>query len=1725
MDIKHSLPDSHSGELSLSYIERINYALLCYAPKGIATYELTNTGEAAWEHVCIRVEGQLLSPIEEHIDVVPAGRKVSGQLNIRPDIDELARRTETTSASFSVTLSIGDEQVMTCDGELQFMPFDHWLGVGVLPELIASFVTPNHPLLSHIIVEAQRQQEKWGRGGQMDAYQTCNPNRVRAQVAAIFEALRAEGLVYAAAAPSFEKTGQRVRMAEKVLTEKLGNCLDLTLLFASCLEAASLNPIVVIVQGHAFVGCWLRNETYQNTTNDDAAFLLKAVSDGTNDIVVVETTMLTQSGAVSFESAVQAAEDKLHDEAAFQMSIDIKRCRLDNIRPLTQTIAADGSVVINNEGIDHKQAAEEAMQRQSYDFSQAMNARELSRQAIWERKLLDFTMRNNLLNTRIGKRAVQFVSFDIDHLEDILQTGVNYSIQPWPKQKNVAARTMHDSTNDAADLRELVVEQINSHRIYTYLNEEELKPSLTALYRNARTALEENGANSLFIAIGMLKWYETPVSELPRYAPILLLPVDIVRNGAGYVVRTRDEEIILNITLVEFLNQEFKLQLPTFDPMPRDESGVDVRYIFAAIRNAIRDKSRWNLMEESLLGLFSFSKFVMWNDIHTGAEKLQTSPVVASLMQQRLLLDDADKDVDIRDFDTNNVPATVATPISVDSSQLKAVIESGKGKSFILYGPPGTGKSQTITNIIANAMYQGKRVLFVAEKMAALSVVQRRLAKIGLDPFCLELHSNKVTKSHFLNQLQQALDVTHGHLSESFEIRSQELFNERKALNNHLMAMHGKGKSGLSVYDCIERYANIPIDQGIEINKDVLMAIDEQQLEELTQELSSLDTIFQITGHPAGHPLASLRMKDNRRDSISQLETLLRELSSVMQRMDTARKQLNTACGINVPDTIGGYKWLEELSDMIAFGTIEALKLDADELRRTWLQTKAKWLLPRYLSTRKTLTTLRAYKPDMKASDIDSFINRLADYEDISLGMGINEESVVSGYRNIEGGARNWQKALKSTQEQWHSLLRQIDAICMLPDCDTDYAATLQRNITQWLQHTDMMRDWYRWNEHQQQLEDKGLKDIVRFITDGHTGKEAALALQKTAYTTWATEMIEDNEALRSFNGLIMADIIERYKQLTEHFQKLTEKELYCRLAKNIPSVTSETATNSEVNILKRNIANGGRGTSIRHIIDQIPNLLPRLCPCMLMSPISVAQFIDLDSPKFDLVIFDEASQMPTSEAIGAIGRGKALIVVGDNKQMPPTSFFNTTNVDEDEADLDDLDSILDDCHALSMADHYLAFHYRSKHESLIAFSNQEYYDGRLYTFPSADDRVSKVTLQEVEGSYDKGGRRSNLAEAEAVTAEILRRLADDELSKRSIGVVAFSVAQQNLIEDVLTEALAKHPDLEAKATQGDEPIFIKNLENVQGDERDVILFSIGYGPDKHGNVSMNFGPLNNRGGERRLNVAVSRARYEMMVFSTLKPEQIDLRRSQAAGVAGLRKFLEYAQQGSLSMNAAHVGTILDRDIPREIADALKARGCEATTAVGRSQFKVDVAVPDPEEPSRYILGILIDGRAWAATEIARDRELTRPSVLTGLGWHIMRVWTIEWMHNREQVLEAIMQAVKTRGQSLQRAEAPHLNFRTPTVVGSKDVQFEPALTPDKKRDIETVPVNELDKAIVNAVRQHVALPMEDLLRVVSRSFGYQRRGQRADDVITRRIAELIVNKTISRDGQTIKLS
>lgn len=1568
-------------KIKIEYLNPVNYILFHNHIPICDSCEVTNLTEEALTDVVIICDGEYFTKTENiHVPGLGVGMSVRlKNFEIIPDLGRLAQLTERVSTQFSLKVTTGGKNIFEKDYPIDLLPHDFWTGSTILPQTITSFVTPNHPAINALILQTAEILKINTGSSSLTEYQSGNPNEVRNQVAAAFAAIHKQGIVYRAMPASYEKVGQRVTLPDRILVTKLGNCIELTLLMASLLEAIGINTMIVLQKGHAYLGVWLVDDCNLCSVCDDASFIEKKCSEGINEMLVLECTAVTGENA-SFEKAVETAEHNLADHSLFEIFIDVKRSRLECIRPLPARIESDGQWLPDTKGVEHDECIINVKEHDRYDLSKLIeNKRELTKLDIWERKLLDFSLRNQLLNISLRRRAIQFISFDIDRIEDHLQDGQEYAILPKPEVEfrfDTTERLVRSKLL-APQLGKLISNDIEHYRLHTYHTQRETTEIAKNIYRATRNAIEETGANSLFLSIGTLRWYENPLSETPRYAPILLLPVEMVYKKGNYYIRTRDEEITLNITLVEFLRQSYGIRFKELGNLPKDDHGVDVKLIFAIIRDALREQKRWDVEEECILGTFSFSKFLMWNDIHSHREQLMQNNIISSLVANRLTWIPEPVTDNLKDIDASVSPSEIALPVAVDSSQMAAVIEAGKAHSFILYGPPGTGKSQTITNLIANALYQGKRVLFVAEKMAALSVVQSRLAKIGLDPFCLELHSNKSTKRHVLEQLDKVLKVAHIVPPGSFSEKADQIFKQRKELIAYLDALHNVDVSdGLSLYDCILRYESLPGEplESFSAQAALDSLLSEKGVSGVEEILGDrFETVLELVGQPSKNPFKGLRL--TRR---------------MLQENDSFTASLNRAALHILEES----KRVSELTDtpllrekILRNYSPEILNEDGENLNKQWREAKSKWFIPRYFAKKTFINGLKHFNALITESDIEPLIERLITYRDNHRRIEDVRELLMR-YLNIE------------TSED-----RLPDA-GILRDSSAKLAA--------WSNTPAGIRDWLHWVEFCDDLTANGMGCVATALLEKeYSASDIRNAYLKALFKHKAETKIRRSDLLMTFEGMLFDEKVRAYKRMTDEFQLLTQKELYARLASRIPHMVDDARNGSEIGILNRNISNGGRGVSLRDLFEQLPTLIPRLCPCMLMSPMSVAQYIDLDGNKFDLVIFDEASQMSTSDAVGAIARGKSLIVVGDPRQMPPTSFFSSTNVFEEEASIDDMESILEDCRTLDIPALQLSWHYRSRHESLIAFSNNEYYDGSLITFPSVDDRCTKVHHVPVKGTYDKGGRRQNKSEAEAIMKEIRRRLSDSELCRQSIGVIAFSVTQQGLIEDMLQDMLDKEKQLREVAEAMHEPIFVKNLENVQGDERDVILFSIGYGPDKDGKISMNFGPLNNAGGERRLNVAVSRAREEMYVFSTLRSSDIDLRRSKARGVEGLKHFLEFAETQSLISARQNTATSSDVQIARQIADTLRDKGYETSVSIGRSRFKIDIAVGKPDTPGTYCLGILLDGEQYRDTPTTRDRELVQPSVLGSLHWQIMRVWSLDWYNNPGRVISRIEERIK----------------------------------------------------------------------------------------------------------------
>ena len=1124
----------YTGKVIIDYIHNVNYAMVLNNYKVFNSFVIMSMSSSVVPHMNVRISGDMLETCSFDIAELQPSHSVSLEnVNIIPSMSKLMALTEAFQTSFTVVFSVDGKEVHSESLPLLLMPFDQWHGDYVMPELLASFVTPNHPCLAPILQRAANKLKLISGCGSMDDYQTFDYERVKLQVESVYQTLLEENILYASVPASFGDNGQRIRLVDNVLQNKMGNCLELSLLLCSCLEAIGLRTIVLLFQRHAIMGVWLDNSFSAPMVGYDASQIENILELKNSPLILLESVGLTKE--FDFKSAVNwGSEVFLADAGEFCYFIDIRSARMSRVRPLPHIVRQQSGWRLDDK-IDYDKWLDEVAEQNPYEINGA-SERVKNKQQLWEYKLLDLTLRNNLINMRSGRNIVPLPERSVDDILALLR-----------------AEKLHE-----------IVEEKNDFS------------TLKDLARIARNSIEETGANTLFLSLGTLRWYEVD-SAKPYFAPIIFVPVEIVRRAARkYIVRSRDDESLVNITLLEMLRQTFDVEVPSLQPLPLDDKEqVNYRQVFAMMQTIVDDINerqpadrRWAVIEESIIGIFSFSKFVMWNDIHTHADVLVNNPLLRSLMSGCLQLPQSDDILDVRQLDVHSAPADYAIPLDVDSSQMGAVIDSGRGKSFIVYGPPGTGKSQTITNMIANALYQNKRVLFVSEKKAALDVVYERLRQIGLDTFCLEMHSNKANKKSFLAQLDKVLNATQYVPVSDFKQKSDELLALRREINAYAEALHQKRNSNFSLYDYINRYLEIEGDVMVLQYADIEhLSVDDVM--DICDKLCAFDTVTNIIGkHPSIHPLLGLYPRENTIENQTRLSSLILRLQDVI--------------------------------------------VEAKHKEQHWFN---RWFLKR------TALEIAQKHDDWKSffvlADVDNFVS-----EDINV---------------------------------------------------------FNNKLQHWAQHLGLLRQWYHYSLRYLTLKNKKIDKVLLYFLNGHSGAETATSFLKAYYQCLILYIIENDSNLRSFSGLLFDDVIKSYCSYSEKFKKLTEQELYMRLSQQIPrdeDVNPQVV--KELTQLRKRIANNGRAVSVRRIFDQISGILPRLAPCMLMSPLSVAQYLKMENNQFDLVIFDEASQMPTSEAVGAIARSKAVIVVGDPKQMPPTSFFESQIVSEEYIDYDDMDSILD---------------------------------------------------------------------------------------------------------------------------------------------------------------------------------------------------------------------------------------------------------------------------------------------------------------------------------------------------------------------------------------------------------------------------------------------------------------
>ena len=512
-----------------------------------------------------------------------------------------------------------------------------------------------------------------------------------------------------------------------------------------------------------------------------------------------------------------------------------------------------------------------------------------------------------------------------------------------------------------------------------------------------------------------------------------------------------------------------------------------------------------------------------------------------------------------------------------------------------------------------------------------------------------------------------------------------------------------------------------------------------------------------------------------------------------------------------------------------------------------------------------------------------------------------------------------------------------------------------------------------------------------------------------------------ENYELATFIGELHENRIREFKDLDKKILVLNRKRIFHKLNSNIPKIFGGTE-NPQAKILAGEFTRKSGHMPVRKLLEKAGGMIKQIKPCFMMSPLSIAQYLDPTNEElqFDVVIFDEASQVKPEDALGAFMRGKTAVVMGDTQQLPPTSFFDQmsdADSDEEEATSLDMESILHLC-KLSFPVKMLKWHYRSRHESLITVSNREFYDDDLLVYPSPSHSDPELGLKfhyNPNTAYDRGSSSANPLEAQDVVEEIFNHF-EKYGDTKSLGVGTFSVAQKNAILEALEVKRKELPQYEPLFSDNkEERFFVKNLETIQGDERDVILISVGYGYDNDRKMSLNFGPLNQDGGERRLNVLITRAREKCVVFSNFKAYDMKLTANPPYGVKALKEFLAYAENLTLGTHQAEART--PEPFEDAIASFLEENGYTVDRQIGCAGFRVDLAIVDDENPGKYILGITTDGKMYSSSKVARDRDRLREQVLTGLGWKLYHLWSTDWYRNRDlgrkKLLDFVEKSIK----------------------------------------------------------------------------------------------------------------
>lgn len=1144
--------------------------------------------------------------------------------------------------------------------------------------------------------------------------------------------------------------------------------------------------------------------------------------------------------------------------------------------------------------------------------------------------------------------------------------------------------------------------------------------------RRALSNREERGLETLYVALGSVTWQSDDGGRNPD-APAFLLPVAIQSPGRDLkrATLTRTGELEVNPVLLQALSQEHGIQIDQaalLTDEQKEEGLIDLPRVYDRLLQGARSLAGFQVSNRAVLGNFSFQKLAMVKDMRECAAQLAAHDVIAALAgdtDARAAMRPPGGDSDPHQLD--QVPPDNEFLVrDADASQLQVIASTLGGEHVVIQGPPGTGKSQTISNLITSLVASGKRVLFVAEKRAALNVVRDRLEGAGLEHLTIDVHGADLTRKDIASQIKRTLSVLHGTRPVDASPVHSRFVDRRTRLNGHDRRMYSpREPSGFHAFAIQAQLLRIPQGsrsktrwRGKDLDRITHTAANEI-MDLLRQASPNAGLLLGTDASPwTGAIMDAGEKAEGGFDSAVRLH------STLLPALTTALGALCIETGLLLPATVPESRdrldllarvnsFLQSYDPGVFDQDLEAAARDLHQADKSTLHRAWAWLSNgRYRASRRTLNNLR--KKGKAGSKLLLEEARAA----LVLQARWRAASPDGSSRPRTSDSRATEAAL----DAFAASLGSLGALLPSRGLPSIKFGDLDQLLDKLAQDSLTPFRLPRVIQIERRIGELGAEAILTEIRSTQHEPQKWVEVFRHAWLSSCLDRawVEDPN-LAAFVGRTHDGIVSEFRTLDRERLRLAADRVARAHAERAIAVMNQFPEQDAV--VRGEAGKKARHLPIRKLMAKAPDVLTALCPCWMASPLSVSQLLGNDRRYFDVVIFDEASQVLPEDAIPSIMRASQVVVAGDRHQLPPSTFFadggedDDSESDEDRSQSAGFESLLDQISASSARSRPLTWHYRSRDEALIAYSNAHIYDWQLITFPSpARGDVLRHVLVPQAIECD-GEELSSSAEVQRVVELVLEHARTRP--NESLGVIALGIRHANRVDAAIDAALEQEPSLEPFFDpRAPERFFVKNLERVQGDERDAIILTLGLAKDRTGTLLNRLGPLNHQGGERRLNVAITRARSRMTTVSSFTHNDMDPRRFHAPGAELLRLYLQYADSGGQNLGRTpRRAAAAPNEFETDVAEALKAKGIPLLAQWGASDYWIDLVAQHPDDPGRFVLAIECDGATYHSAPTARDRDRLRQQHLESLGWRFHRIWSTDWFLRKDEEIERAVRA------------------------------------------------------------------------------------------------------------------